>query len=110
VKGNIEFRIIRNGTRVIAKDRAEISATNLHLDTHKLSDFTFCPQSQKRVEVVVTYLPISTPAEDTCNGLADLGFNVINLKKISAFCQPPAKGKFLVSCNLAQDNEITRNF
>jgi hypothetical protein len=97
-------------SRVVAKVMAEFSVTKPHLDTYKLSYFTFYPKSLKRVKTVVNHLPINTPVEDICNGLTDLDFNVISVKKISASCRSPVEGEFPVPCNLAQGNEIKGNF
>jgi hypothetical protein len=82
VKGNFEFRVIINWTTVVSKDMAEFLALKPHPATHKLSYFTFQPKSQKVVKAVVSHLPINTPPEDTSNGLADLAFHVIGVKKI----------------------------
>jgi hypothetical protein len=54
--------------------------------------FTFYPKSQKPIKAVIQYLPVSVTAEDTSDGLVNLGFDVISIKQISTTHQSPAEG------------------
>jgi hypothetical protein len=50
VKGNLELRNTRSGTRIITKEMADISPTKSHLGNKSLSYFTFFPKSEKPIK------------------------------------------------------------
>jgi hypothetical protein len=83
LKGNFEFCSIKNGTRVVTKEMADLSTTRTHFESSNLPYFNFYPKSLKPVKAVIQHLPVSTPAEDISDGLVDLGFDVISVKQMS---------------------------
>jgi hypothetical protein len=84
IKGEHEFRNTRNGTRIIAKEMADYSAMKSYLEKNYLHYFIFCPNSEKPMKAVIRQLPIDTPAEVIFSNLEDLGFNVINMRQMTA--------------------------
>jgi hypothetical protein len=46
--------------------------------------FTFSPTSEQPITAVIFHLPPNTPVEDITNSLEDLGFNVINVRQMTA--------------------------
>jgi hypothetical protein len=83
-KDNFEFRNTRNGTRVVTKNMVDYQAVKNYLNTQSLPYFTFYPKSQKSIKAVIRHLPHNTPAEDTAEGLGDIGFVVISVKQMSS--------------------------
>jgi hypothetical protein len=81
LKGNFEFRSTRNGTTIVTKEMAGFLAIPSHFESNYLPYFTFCPKSQKPIQAVIRHLPFTTPAEDISDGLVDIGFDVIRVKK-----------------------------
>jgi hypothetical protein len=79
VKGDFEFRNTRNGTRVITKSMADFEAVKSHLSSNYLSSSFL--KSQKPIKAVIPHLPPDTPAEDICEGLVNLGFDVLSVKQ-----------------------------
>jgi hypothetical protein len=55
VKGEYEFRNIRNGTRIISKEMADYSAMKSYLEGNNLHYFTFSLNSEKPIKVVVIH-------------------------------------------------------
>jgi hypothetical protein len=45
---------------------------------------TLCPKSENPMKAVIRHLPHSTPAEDISDGPVSLGFDVINVKQMTA--------------------------
>jgi hypothetical protein len=84
VKGNFEFRSIRNGTRVVTREMADYSAIRPHFDGRNLSYYTFHPKSDDPNKAVIRHLPINTPAEDICSGLTELGFSIMSARQLTA--------------------------
>jgi hypothetical protein len=78
----------------------DISAICSHLESNNLPYFTFYPKSPKSIKAVIQRLPFTTPAEDISDGLADLGFDVISIKQISATRQSPTDGTSTVNLPL----------
>jgi hypothetical protein len=74
----------RNGTRIKTKEMADYPAMKSYLEKNYLHYFTFSPNSEKPIKAVIHHLPSDTPAEDISNGLEDLGFNVINVRQMTA--------------------------
>jgi hypothetical protein len=72
VKENFEFRNTRNGTRVITKTLAYFVAVKSHNPPY----FPFYPKSLKPNKVVISHLPLNTPAQDIPDGLTDLHFEI----------------------------------
>lgn len=85
VKDILEFRSTRNGTRVVTPDMADYYSIRTQFDKNKLSYFTFHPKGNKPIKFLIRHLPTDTPAEGICNGLQDLGFNVLSVKQMTAF-------------------------
>jgi hypothetical protein len=83
LKSNFEFRNTRNSTRVVTKEVADFAAIHSHFESNNLPYFTFYPKSQKPIKAVERYLPVSTPAEEICDGWVNLGFEVISVKRKS---------------------------
>jgi hypothetical protein len=83
VKADFEFRNTRNGTRVITKGMADFEAVKSHISNNNLSYFSFFPKSQKPIKAVIRHLPPDTPAEDICEGLVNLGFDVLSVKQMT---------------------------
>jgi hypothetical protein len=55
-----------------------------YLETNNLHYFTFSPNSKKPMKAVICHLSPDTPVEDISSSLEDLGFNVINVRKMMA--------------------------
>jgi hypothetical protein len=81
LKGNFDFRNNRNGSRVVMKDMSDFSAIRSHFESNNLPYFTFYPEYEKPIKAVLWHLPSTTPAEDMSDGLVNLGFDVISVKK-----------------------------
>jgi predicted Zn-ribbon and HTH transcriptional regulator len=84
VTGKFEFRNTRSGTRIVTKVMVDFITIRKHLENNNLFYFTFLPKSEKPIKVVVRHLPPNTPAQDISDGLVDLGFDIINVKQMSA--------------------------
>jgi hypothetical protein len=67
----------------------DYSAMQSYLAKNNLRYFTFSPNSEKPVKVVIRHLPPDTPAEDISNSLEILGFNVINVWQMTAVRRAP---------------------
>jgi hypothetical protein len=85
VKEKFEFLNNRNGTMVITKSLADFAAVKSYLKIHNLPYFSFYPKSLRPIKTIIRHLPMNTPAQDISDGLMDLGFDIISIKK----CQPP---------------------
>jgi hypothetical protein len=68
---------------------ADYSAMKFYLEKYNLHYFTFVPNSEKSIKAVIHLLPPDMPAENISNGLEDLGFNVINVKQMTARQRAP---------------------
>jgi hypothetical protein len=51
--------------------------------------FNFSPNSEKHIKAVIDHIPPDMPAEDISNSLEDLGFNVINMRQMTATRRAP---------------------
>jgi hypothetical protein len=78
VKEDFEFCNTRNETRIIIRGMVDFLAVKSHFEKNNLFYFTFYPKSEKPIKVVIRHMQHNTPAEDICDGLASLGFNVIS--------------------------------
>jgi hypothetical protein len=83
VKEDFEFRNTRSGIRVITRDMADILAVKSHFEGNILSFYTFFPKSEKPIKSVIRHLPINTPAEDICDGMVSIGFDVVSVKQMT---------------------------
>jgi hypothetical protein len=83
VKGSLEFRNTRNGTTVVTKEMADISAIKEHFNSQNLNYFTFFPKSLKPMKAVIRHLPGNTPVEEIYEGLLEPGFHIISVKQMS---------------------------
>jgi hypothetical protein len=69
IKGNIEFRSTRNGTRVITRVLADFQSVKSHFDASNLSYYLFCLKSEKKLfKAVIRKLPYNAPAEGISGG------------------------------------------
>jgi hypothetical protein len=68
---------------------ADFLAIKSHFEGNNLSFFTFYPKSEKPIKAVIRHLPISTPAEDKCDGLVSLSFDVVNVKQMTTTRRSP---------------------
>jgi hypothetical protein len=55
-----------------------------HLNSRVLHHFTFYPKSDKPIEAVIPHLPMIICFEDIALALQELGFDVNNLKEMTA--------------------------
>jgi hypothetical protein len=55
-----------------------------YLENHNLAFFTFFPESEKPIKAVIRHLPTNTPAEDICDRMVSLGFDVVSVKQMTA--------------------------
>jgi hypothetical protein len=53
VRENFEFRITRNGTRVIVRSMADFQTVKSHFDSQNLSYYSFFPTSEKPIKAVI---------------------------------------------------------
>jgi hypothetical protein len=89
VKEDFEFRNNRSGTRVITRDMADFLAVKSHFEGNNLSIYTFFPKSEKPIKTVIRHLPLNTYAEDICDGLVSLGFDVVGVKQMTTTRRSP---------------------
>jgi hypothetical protein len=91
-KEDFEFRNTRHGTRVITQGMAaDFLAIKSHFEGNNLSFFTFYPKSEKPIKAVIRHLPPNTPAEDICDGLMSLGFDVVSVKQMTTTHRSPSE-------------------
>jgi hypothetical protein len=83
VRSNFEFHNTRSGTRIVTKEMGDFTAIKKHLESNNLFYFTYFPKSEKPIKAVIRHLPSNTPAQDICDGLTDLGFDIISVKQMS---------------------------
>jgi hypothetical protein len=84
IKGEYKFPKYTKWNPYLTKEMADCSAMKSYLQKCNLHYFTFTPNSQKPVKAVIRHLPPGTPAEDISDSLEDLGFNVINVRQMTA--------------------------
>jgi hypothetical protein len=84
VKGNIEFRTSRNGTRVVTGETADFSAIKAYFTSENPSFYTFFPKSQKPVKDSIRHLPSVTLDEHISEALTELGYDVVSVKQMSS--------------------------
>jgi hypothetical protein len=90
VKEDFEFHNTRNRTRIITRGMVDFLAVKSHFEKNNLlSYFTFYPKSEKPIKAVVRHLPQNTPAEDICDGLVSLDFDVISVKQMRTTHRSP---------------------
>jgi hypothetical protein len=92
VKDKYAFRNTRNGTRIRTKEMTDYSAMKFYLQENNFHCVTFSPDSEKPLRAVIRHLPPDTPTEDFSDGLEYLGFNVINMRQMTA-TRKAANGK-----------------
>jgi hypothetical protein len=94
VKEDYEFHNTRNGTRVIKRNMVDFLPIKSHFEGNNLYFFNFYPKSKKPIMAVISHLPLNTPAEDICNGLVSLDFDVVSVKQMTTTrLSPPEKSK-----------------
>jgi hypothetical protein len=73
---------------------ADFLAIKSHFEGNKLSFFTFYPKSEKPIKAVIRHLPQNSPAEDICDGLVSIGYDVVSAKqKTTTRRSPPEESK-----------------
>jgi hypothetical protein len=95
---------------------ADFQSFKSHFDSQNLSHYSFFFESEKPIKAVISHVPHNTPAEDICDGLVSLGFDVVNVKQMTATRgSPPEESKitnlplFLVTLpRTAKSQEILR--
>jgi hypothetical protein len=60
-----------------------------YTEKNNLHYFTLYPNSEKPVKAVIHHIPPDMPAEDIANSLEDSGFNVINVRQMTATQRAP---------------------
>jgi hypothetical protein len=80
---DFEFRTTRNATSIITRGMVHFLRVKSHLENHNLAFFTFFPKSEKPIKAEIRHLRINTPAEDVCDRLASLGFNVVSINQVT---------------------------
>jgi hypothetical protein len=70
---------------------ADFLAIKSHFEGNNLSFFTFYPKCEKPIKAVIRHLPVNTPAEDICDGLVSLGFDVVNVKQMTTTSGTPSE-------------------
>jgi hypothetical protein len=90
VKGHFDFRVTRNGIRIVTKDVADFSTNRSHFESSNLPYFTVSPKLQKHITAVILDLQFTTPAEGISDGLVDLRFDVFMVKQMSATYSKPS--------------------
>jgi hypothetical protein len=68
---------------------ADYSAMISHLEKNNLQYFTFSPYYEKPIKAVIRHLPPDTPAENISSSLEGLGYNVINVRQMTATRRAP---------------------
>jgi hypothetical protein len=68
---------------------ADYSAMKFYLEKSNPQYFTFSPNSEKPSNAVIRRLPPDTLADDISSSLEDLGFNVINVRRLTTNRGPP---------------------
>jgi hypothetical protein len=62
----------------------DYSAMKSYLQKNNLHYFTFSPNSEKLIKLVIRHFLPDTPVDDISSSLEDLGFNVINVRQTTA--------------------------
>jgi hypothetical protein len=109
VKAKFEFRNTRNGTRVISKTLAEISAAKFYLETFLILPSTYV----EPIKAVISHLTLNTPA-DNSDGMLDLGFDFISVKQMTSIPrssseEAPNKKLLLFFITLPRKKNIKRS-
>jgi hypothetical protein len=63
---------------------ADFQSVRSHFKSQNLSYFSFFPNSEKPIKVVICHLPHNTAAEDISERLVSLGFNIVSIKQMTA--------------------------
>jgi hypothetical protein len=88
-KGEHEFQNTRNGTYIIKEEMADYTGMKSYLEINNLHYFTFSPNSENSIKEVICHLPSDTSAKDISSGLEGLGFNMINVRQMTATRNAP---------------------
>jgi hypothetical protein len=65
------------------------NAMKFYMEKNNLYYFTFSPNSKKPIKAVICHLLPHTPVEDKSNSLENSGFEVINVRKMTANRRAP---------------------
>jgi hypothetical protein len=75
---------------------ADFLAVKSHFEGNNLSFYTLFSKSENPIKTVIRHLPLNTPAEDICDGLVSLGFDVVSVKQMTTTRRsPPEEPKIL---------------
>jgi hypothetical protein len=96
-----EFRTTRKRIKMSTREMADYSAIMRHLHAHNAPYHKLDLQPMKPMKAVIRQLPGDTPAEDTSNEVATLGYSVISVRQMTAILPQPQGGykTFSVTCN-----------
>jgi hypothetical protein len=84
VKGEHEFRNNTKWKSYHYKINVELFSHEILSEGNNLHYFTFSPNSEKPIKVLIRHLPPDTLAEDNINSRENLGSNVINVWQMKA--------------------------
>jgi hypothetical protein len=87
LREGFEFCTTRNGTKIVTRGMVDFLGVKSRLENYNLAFFTFFPKSEKPIKAAIRHLPINTPAEDICDGLVSLGFDVVSVKQMTTTCR-----------------------
>jgi hypothetical protein len=100
LNGNFEFRSTRKKSRIVTKVMAAFQTSDLTSKAKTSHAFTFYPNSQKPMKTVIWHRPFTTLADDILDGLVDLGFDVISIKRMSDTRRTPGEETYRVNLPL----------
>jgi hypothetical protein len=80
VKREYEFRNAWNGTRISTKEITKYSYIKPYLKKNSFHYFILSPNSEKPIKAIIHHLP----PDGISSNLDDLGFNVINVRQMTA--------------------------
>jgi hypothetical protein len=69
---------------IITKEMVDYSLMKSYPEKNNLHYFIFSPDSKKIIKALIRHLPRDMPAEDIFNSIEDLGFNVVNVRQMTA--------------------------
>jgi hypothetical protein len=95
-----EFRITRNGIKVVTQNMVDYSALMRNLDALKVTYYTFHPKSLKPMKAVILQLRGDTPDDDISIEIVTLSYSVISVRQMKAVRLQPQGGLQTFSTSL----------
>jgi hypothetical protein len=89
VKGQYEFRITGNGTRMKTREMMDYLAMKSYLEKYNLQYFTFSPNYGKPMKAVIRHLPPRHASRRFSNILEGVGFNFISFRQLTTNRRAP---------------------